>query len=163
MSSPIFTNAFGEKLELTPGKEITWRLSAYPLVEQEGKILSVIPTWSPKYELPGGGVEIAESILEGCIRECYEETGYKIEITERLPVWISEQFFHNKPKDTFHHSIIMVYKARLISVVQDTQVINTLDGDEISKINWLEPADFTKENTHPVIFPALAKLLQLPK
>lgn len=43
------------------------------------------PEFNNKWEFPGGGVEKGESV-EDCIRrECMEETGFAVEIKERLP------------------------------------------------------------------------------
>ena len=32
------------------------------------------------WQLPGGGVEDGESVISACIREAYEETGFKIKL-----------------------------------------------------------------------------------
>ena len=60
------------------------RLSAYVLMvdDQERALLA---WWNgeghsePEWSLPGGGIEFDESIMDGVVREVFEETGYHVE------------------------------------------------------------------------------------
>ncbi len=153
----IFLDANGKKYKLPKGRQIYWRISAYALVIYNKKILVVVPTWSPLYELPGGGVEKNESIFQGIIRECYEETGYKIKIKDKMPFYFAEQNFYHKHFKKFYHSLIIVYKGALINKKQNKNIINTCDGDEIKTVEWQDINKLNKNNTHPVIYAAIKK------
>lgn len=62
------------------------RLAAYALlvdeVDGQGRVLL---TWwngeghsDPSWSLPGGGIEFDESVIDGMVREVFEETGYHV-------------------------------------------------------------------------------------
>ena len=82
----IFLDIHQKPIELPANEKVHWRVAAYPLVRSsDDKILLVtIQENSKFYILPGGEVELHESLIEGLQRECYEETGYKVEIIKRL-------------------------------------------------------------------------------
>ncbi|MGG5752349.1 NUDIX hydrolase [Zafaria sp. Z1313] len=69
------------------------RLAAYCVVVRDGSILlalwdmrSTRPEFAPRWTLPGGGVELGESIEDGAVREVAEETGYEVRLTGLLGV-----------------------------------------------------------------------------
>jgi 8-oxo-dGTP pyrophosphatase MutT (NUDIX family) len=119
----------------------------------------VVPTWNTLFELPGGEVHSSESIQAAATRECYEETGYRVRISAKTSFYTSEEWFYSWPKKTFYHSLIYIYKATLVNTKQNHKVINTKDGNEISRIIWIDLDDCTVSNTHRIAYPAI-KLLQ---
>ena len=157
----IFFDANQNHHVLPPNEKIFWRISGYPLVQLKNKILMVVPTWNTMWELPGGGIELAESISDGIIRECYEETGYKIKLLPGAPLYVGEMNFlytrHHAKK--FFHSLIMVYQAKITSKKLNVHIINTMDGNEIQKVEWVALNKLNKKNCHPTVYPAI-KLLQ---
>ena len=57
------------------------------IVEKDGKVLLVQEAKERcygKWNIPAGGLEINESLVEGAIREIKEETGCDVEITGLL-------------------------------------------------------------------------------
>ncbi len=59
------------------------RLAAYVLVvDEQDRVL--LAWWNgeghsdPAWSLPGGGIDFDESVLDGLVREVYEETGYHV-------------------------------------------------------------------------------------
>lgn len=69
------------------------RLAAYCVVVRRSQILlalwdmrSRIPDFTPRWTLPGGGVELGEAIEDGAVREVAEETGYTVRLTGLLDV-----------------------------------------------------------------------------
>ncbi len=63
------------------------RLAAYALIvdEVDGQERVLLAWWNgeghsdPGWSLPGGGVDFEESLVDGMVREVYEETGYHVE------------------------------------------------------------------------------------
>lgn len=151
----IFLDANQNRVEKPEGEKTFWRLSVYPLVQKDDNILMVVPKWNSLWELPGGGIELEEGIFEGMVRECYEETGYKVEATAKSAIYVGESNFYHRSAKKFFHSVIMVFPARLIREQQDKHVINTLDGDEIKKVDWVSLTECTEKNCHPIIWPAI--------
>ena len=146
-----------EPIEKPEDAVIHWRISGYPLVIKDGKILTVTSTWNPLKELPGGGIEIGESIAEGVVRECYEESGYRIELGSNIPIHVGERNFYSDIDEKFYQAIILIYPARLLSDEQDESVINTVVENEIEKVEWIKLTDLTKEQCIPIIWPAIEK------
>ena len=59
------------------------------ILEKDGKYLLVQENkkiCKGKWNIPAGGLEENESLIEGAKREIYEETGYKVEITGILEI-----------------------------------------------------------------------------
>ncbi len=61
-----------------PLSEFVWRPSTYAIIIEDDKIL-LVPVWDG-YDLPGGGIELGETVEEGCTREVKEETGMDVVI-----------------------------------------------------------------------------------
>ncbi|WP_404286078.1 NUDIX hydrolase [Glutamicibacter arilaitensis] len=69
----------------TTGEPYDTRLAAYALVEHESKVLLTLwdmrhrdAKFTPRWSLPGGGIDLGEQVTDGVIREVYEETGYHV-------------------------------------------------------------------------------------
>lgn len=75
-----------------------------------------------KWNIPAGGLEANESLIEGAKREVYEETGCKVEITGVLEI-INE----------------VLEGVNVVCFFFDTKIIDEnikIDGNEISNIKW---------------------------
>lgn len=113
-----------------------------------------VPVWNNVWELPGGGAEVKETLAEVAIRECYEETGYRVKIKKPQPIFTGEQFFKSEHLNKYFHSVFIVFEGELVSNKRDVHVINTLhedagELDEISKVDWIDPKSLNKKNCHP--------------
>jgi 8-oxo-dGTP diphosphatase len=68
--------------------EYDTRLAAYAVVVRDGQVLLAL--WNEeehkRWTLPGGGVELHETVEEGAVREVREETGYDVELTGLLGI-----------------------------------------------------------------------------
>jgi len=71
---------------------VRWRQAAYVQVVRDGKVLMVEPLHTKRWELPGGGVEVQELLVEGATRECLEETGYRFVARSVSPFYVGEGF-----------------------------------------------------------------------
>lgn len=65
------------------------RLAAYAVIVDESERV-LLALWNeadkPQWTLPGGGVELPESVQEGAVREVREESGYDVELRRLLGV-----------------------------------------------------------------------------
>jgi 8-oxo-dGTP pyrophosphatase MutT (NUDIX family) len=152
----IFYDTKNQQRELPAGRQIEWRISAYAAIKNEnGELLTVVPTWRDTYDLPGGGVEMHETIAQGIERECYEETGYKVKVTADLPLYVSETNFYWIDRDAYCHSVNFIYPAELASPEPDPTAV---DPKETAQVKWVDPNSLTKENCHSLYYPAVELL-----
>ncbi len=152
-----FFDIHQNSIELPANEKVHWRISAYTIVEKEGALLLLKPQFdSSKWILPGGGIETNETIAEGIERECYEETGYKIKVDSSHPIYMGESNFYDLNK--FFHSINIVYPAKLLNKKQDKYVINTIEEDEVEKVEWIPLLDINENNCHHIMYPAIEVL-----
>ena len=95
------------------------------VIEKDGKFLLVQENkkiCQGKWNLPAGGLDDEESVIDGAIREIYEETGCKVEITGVLEI-INE----------------ILDGINVVCFFFDTKIVEekiSVDGDEISDIKW---------------------------
>ncbi|MCF7907205.1 NUDIX hydrolase [Patescibacteria group bacterium] len=137
------------------GDQVFWRISAYGLIRSpQKKILLVVPQYNKDiWILPGGEINLDESVEEGIIRECYEETGYRVKIKGTKPFYVGETNFYCMQK--FCHSINLIYEANLTSLKQDKEVINSLEPNEVERVEWVPLEEIGQKKCHFVMYPAI--------
>ena len=95
------------------------------ILEKDGKFLLVQENkeiCKGKWNIPAGGLEENESIIEGAKREIFEETGCKVEITGVLGI-INE----------------VLEAKNVVLFVFDTKIVNEsikVDGIKIANAKW---------------------------
>jgi 8-oxo-dGTP diphosphatase len=117
-----------------------YRASAALVLDDEGRILMVQPTYKPQAEPPGGVVETAETPSQACIRECREELGVAVEVTRLLAV------DHQTKPDPAGDSSMFVYGVALT----DPDAVFTLPARELSSWQYVHP-DELESITRPRI------------
>jgi nucleoside triphosphatase len=125
----------------TPSTEKTHGVEqAYPeptvgalISNDEGKILLTRShKWHNKYTIPGGHIELGETMAEAVKREVKEETGLDVEIVEFLlhqEAMFSSEFYKRK------HFIFFDYYCR-----SGNQTVK-LDQDELQDHVWVYPGE----------------------
>ena len=101
------------------------------LYDNNGKLLFVRER-SDTWDLPGGGLEHGESIVEALRRECREELGAEIEITDAAPIIIPTW---SKKFDT--PVLIIAYQVRLVSpptTTTDVSELRYIGVDELGQV-----------------------------
>lgn len=96
--------------------EYDTRLAAYAaVVDDEGCLLL---TWwngegerEPRWTLPGGGVEYAESLVEAVAREVFEETGYTVEVGS--PITTHTYTSDREPSGRPYKAVRVVFSASI--------------------------------------------------
>jgi 8-oxo-dGTP pyrophosphatase MutT (NUDIX family) len=116
-----------------------YRGAAAVIVNEEGHVLLVKHSYGRlNWELPGGGSEANESIVETAIREVREETGLAVAAEVLTGIYYD-------PNDDFLH---FVFRCNLL----DDKAIPRPDGDEITACAYWPPealprpiSDFTTQ------------------
>ena len=99
------------------------------VVDARGRVLLIrrgFPPFKGKHALPGGFVEIGETVQEACRRELMEETGVKAGRLELVGVY-------SKPgRDPRGHTCSVVFLTRVKSAVAKA-------GDDAKEVEWVTP------------------------
>lgn len=153
----LFCDSKGDAHELPAGVVPTWRISAYALVVEEGQLLLIRSGRSGLWEIPGGGVDLDEFILDGCVREVREETGFDVEVTDRTPFFLKENWYHAFYfSKGFYHGVMVFYRARRLSEVQ--YEIEISETGEVAEVAWLNLHSIDLETVTPAAREVIALL-----
>lgn len=154
VNKEIYVDYLGNVHEKPADVAPRWRISAYALVRNDNKYLLVKQMGRADWELPGGGVEIDESVQDGVLREVYEETGYRIRVGAQ-PIYVGERKFFGLRDNVCYKNVMLAYRGELVSLAQDKHIINTIVKNEISEVSWLRTADLNEKNFHPMFWPVI--------
>jgi 8-oxo-dGTP diphosphatase len=131
-------------------------LAVSAAIFRDGKVLIVRRARKPAlgvYTLPGGGVEIGETLIEAVSREVREETALAVE-----PVGLAgyrEAIVRDAQADVERHFVILCFAARWVS---GEPVLN----EELDDARWLDPAEIstlrTTEGLAEIVAAAAARL-----
>ncbi|OGG07346.1 hypothetical protein A2872_03415 [Candidatus Gottesmanbacteria bacterium RIFCSPHIGHO2_01_FULL_42_12] len=126
----IAHDIFGKQEEILI-KDLKLRVSVYGILKLFGKVLLQRHPIYKTYSLPGGGIEIGETVETALIREYEEETGLKIKIRKLLDVK-DDFFFHENFKV---HSVLIFYEVEKVS--GELLVKNNYDDSELAEfVSW---------------------------
>lgn len=105
-------DVFGKKHDFDVA-DLKWRPSAYGVVIKDGKIL-LSKQFGERYDLPGGGTDMDESLEKGVIREVKEETGIDVKNPQLLG--IKESFFCDEHaiKGEAYHALLFYYICEFV-------------------------------------------------
>jgi len=122
------------------------------IVNKDGKILlAKSHKWFDKYTLPGGHIEIGETMEEALKREVKEEVGLDVEVGEFLTMQeaiFSQEFFKKR------HFIFFDFLCRI-----DDQSVK-LDQKELQDYIWEYPGQAFNLDLDSFTWKTVAKYLQ---
>ncbi|MEQ9116262.1 MAG: NUDIX hydrolase [Rickettsiales bacterium] len=134
-------------------------LGVYGVVVRKNKVLAIKKAKGPykgKYDLPGGGLEDDELILEALAREFKEEVGLKVKACWQLRTFdhLCECDYWIDPKEErkcwFRH-VGMVYEVEL----EEGEVKKDGDGNDSLGCEWLDMDSVNLDNSSPFLFNAV--------
>jgi ADP-ribose pyrophosphatase YjhB (NUDIX family) len=123
------------------------KVAAAVLVEKDGKVLLVRRANDPArglWTLPAGFIDAGEDPVQAAVRECLEETGLRIRITDLLDVLSGLEH----PRGVH---IVIFYRGEI------------LEGEMTARDDVDRVAFFGRENLPPLAFSTTAKILQMTK
>jgi nucleoside triphosphatase len=143
----------------TPSNQKASQTQVYPeptvgalIVNEQGKILlTKSHKWFDKYTLPGGHIEVGETMKEAVAREVKEEVGLDVEVAEMLLMQeaiFAVEFWKRK------HFIFFDFLCKS----KDQEV--KLDGRELQEYVWEYPGAAFRLNLDSFTKKTLEKYLQ---
>ena len=105
------------------------------IIVQDGQVVLVKrghPPLQGEWSIPGGVLEVGETLREGVIREAREETGLEIEPLDLLGVF--DRMMRDKKGHVLYHYVLVDFLCRVTG--GDLQAAG--DADEA---RWFEPAE----------------------
>jgi len=111
------------------------------IVDGEGRVLLVQRGTEPRkghWSIPGGLVELGESLIEAVRREALEETGLVIEPVELIEV--VDRIFTENSQIRYHY-VIVDYCCRMVSGVAQA-------ASDAAAIHWATPEEWQISNPH---------------
>jgi ADP-ribose pyrophosphatase YjhB (NUDIX family) len=131
-------------------KNFKFRVSCYGVLKRKDELLVQRHPKLESYGLPGGGVEIGESLKNCLIREFKEETGLKIKIGQLLTV--TEDLFTYEGEDS--QSVLITYE---VSRVGGTMLQDGNHGDT-GEVKYIKLSMLNKHSIQRVFWPIIKKL-----
>jgi 8-oxo-dGTP pyrophosphatase MutT (NUDIX family) len=119
------------------------------------EILLIRRSDNGNYALPGGGMDLGESMTDTAIRECYEESGYRIEVVVFVGIFTNPghvvEFTSN---GEVRQEFAVVYHGRLAGQARRS------GSDEVTEIRWVPRHSATRvAPMHPTMRYRIALLL----
>jgi 8-oxo-dGTP pyrophosphatase MutT (NUDIX family) len=100
-----------------------------------GEILMIRRTDNGNWALPGGAIEMTESVADAAVRETLEETGIRVEVTGLAGVYSDPgHVIHFASNDEVRREFSIVLTARPVGG-------EPTPSDESSDVRWIAPAD----------------------
>ena len=127
------------------------RLAAYAVVvDEQDRVLLAL--WNepaePLWVLPGGGVELHETVEEGVVREVREETGYAVAVGQLLGVAVSVTAPHERdvPSDRWFRHVRVVHEASVVGGALAAEVDGSTD-----EARWFPRSDVAALARDPLV------------
>lgn len=108
-----------------------------------GQVLLIKRTDNGNWSLPGGAMDLGETIRQAAIRETLEETGIQIEVTGISGIYTDPgHVLHYTSNDEVRQEFSVVFTARPLSG-QPTA------SDESSRVEWISPDELDALQMNP--------------
>ena len=113
------------------------------VVNDDGMILLIRRTDNGNLALPGGGMDLGETITHAAVREVREETGLDVEITGLVGIYTNPHHLIEYTSDgEVRQEFSIVFTARPTGGELAT-------SDEASEVIWANPGDVAGMQMHP--------------
>jgi ADP-ribose pyrophosphatase YjhB (NUDIX family) len=111
--------------------------------DEAGRLLLIHKIDNDFWALPGGGMELGESIADAAVREVAEETGLTVELTGLVGIYTDPGHVMAYDDGEVRQEFSVCFHARV------TAGEAREDGSETKEVRWVEPAAVPDLSIHP--------------
>jgi ADP-ribose pyrophosphatase YjhB (NUDIX family) len=105
------------------------------VAREDGAVLLIRRTDNGNWALPGGAIEMRECVADAAVRETFEETGIRVEVTGLLGIYSDPRHvIHFTSNDEVRREFSVVLTARPVGGEPTA-------SDESSEVRWVATAD----------------------
>lgn len=112
------------------------------ITDEAGKVLLLRRTDSGNWAMPGGALELGESLTQCAVREAREETGLEVEITGLIGTYTDPRHIIAYTDGEVRQQFNICYTARIIGGELSS-------SDESTALQFVDPSDFDALPMHP--------------
>ncbi|HBG82136.1 TPA: hypothetical protein DDW69_04880 [candidate division CPR2 bacterium] len=120
--------------------KLVMRPAVYGIIIRDERIL-LSKQWDG-YDLPGGGVELGETIKEALIREVKEETGIEVKVNSLVDC--KDSFFKTAISNKYLHSIHIYYLCDVSGGEITTEYFDEDEKSYLETAEWMDLGDIGK-------------------
>ncbi|SED55382.1 ADP-ribose pyrophosphatase YjhB, NUDIX family [Amycolatopsis tolypomycina] len=121
--------------------------------DDEGRILMIRRTDNDLYSIPGGQLELGETLAEAAVREVREETGIECQVTGVIGLY-------SDPKHVIAYDDGEVRQEFSICFRAEPRGGSLQVSDESKEVHWLPPKELTNLKIHSAIILRITHALQ---
>ncbi|MEV5719775.1 NUDIX domain-containing protein [Amycolatopsis mediterranei] len=112
--------------------------------DDQGRILLIRRTDNDLYSIPGGQLELGETLAEAAVREVREETGIECAVTEVIGLYSDPKHVIAYDDGEVRQEFSICFRAHPIGGSLRT-------SDESKEVNWVSESDLQRTNIHQTI------------
>jgi ADP-ribose pyrophosphatase YjhB (NUDIX family) len=109
---------------------------------EQGAILMVHKTDNDLWALPGGGMDVGESMADAVVREVKEETGIDVEVTGLVGIYSNPNHVMAYDDGEVRQQCSICFTTRMLSGELAT-------SSETKEVRFVDPADLAALSIHP--------------
>ena len=124
------------------------------VIDESGAVLMIRRTDNENWALPGGAMDIGETIAQAGMRETREETGIECEIVRLVGVYTNPRHVMLYTSDgEVRQECSLVFAARAAGGVPTI-------SPESSEVRWVAPSELHRYTMHPSMRQRVERLLE---
>ncbi|WP_305779288.1 NUDIX hydrolase [Nocardia nova] len=112
--------------------------------DDDGRILLIRRTDNDRYSVPGGGMELGETVADAVVREVEEETGILVRATTLVGVF-------SNPNHVIAYDDGEVRQEFSICFAAEPIGGELRSSSESKEVLWVDPADLADLDIHPSV------------
>lgn len=112
------------------------------VTDPDGRLLLIHRVDNDRWALPGGGIELGESVSAAVIREVVEETGIEVEISGVVGVYSDPRHVIAYDDGEVRQQFSLCFRARPVGGA-------LANSSESTEVRWVAPQDLAGLDIHP--------------